>query len=486
MKSNKTWVLNLLLILASINLSAQNIFKEKVEGCKTDQFCLDCGTPKANYDSTAFNELIIKITNKYKITGGSGAVMFQVLVDPAGNGCVLSHTDGSHSAITADFIAGFNSIKWIPALQKGKAIKSSINVLITLADSKLTGQIKRVDTKEFISSTKSADPPTIYNKQYRYSNSNLSHYTFSVWDPSNSSLPGNLSQHCLIDADGILWYDTIDGLRTFDGKQFSVIDKSNSPFKADQTINAMAIDKTNALWFYTKGAIYKYSNKNWEKIDTAIITGAYHINPNASGEVLFASDKGVTIFKDGKWENLNTNKIKELPSNRAYFAHRDKAGRLWIGTFSGSVMINNNKTVTAFNNSETPLKNVCITGAVEDEDGNLYFSLYAYDNKNGQRDIDDEGLAVFTKDGNWLHYNDKNSGLPANSINSLFYDKSEKVLWIGSHYAGLVRFDLKNSWENYNNGNSAVPSGDVYQITQDATGSLYISTYNGLLKVSKK
>ena len=193
MEFNKIWVLSLFLILGSINLSAQNIFKEKVEGCKIDQFCLDCGTPKANCDSTAFNALVDKITNKYKITGGSGAVMFQVLVDPAGNGCVLSHTDASHSAITADFIAGFNSIRWIPAIQRGKAVKSSINVLITLADSKLTGQIKRAKTEEFISGAKSADPPTVYNKQYRYSNSNLSHYTFSVWDPSNSSLPGNLS-----------------------------------------------------------------------------------------------------------------------------------------------------------------------------------------------------------------------------------------------------------------------------------------------------
>jgi len=246
------------------------------------------------------------------------------------------------------------------------------------------------------------------------------------------------------------------------------------------------MDSDNTMWFYTKGAIYKYSNKIWEKIDTSIISGAYHINTDALGEVLFASDKGLTIFKDGKWETLNTNKIKELPSNRVYFAHRDKAGRLWIGTFSGSIMIDKNKSVTAYNNSSTPLKNVCITGAAEDENGNLYLSLFAYDNKSGQRDIDDEGMAVLAKDGKWLHYNDKNSGLPANSINSLFYDKSEKVLWIGSHYAGLVRFDLKDSWENYNNENSRVPSGDIYQITQDAVGSLYISTYNGLLKMSKK
>jgi len=93
---------------------------------------------------------------------------------------------------------------------------------------------------------------------------------------------------------------------------------------------------------------------------------------------------------------------------------------------------------------------------------------------------------VLTKDGKWFHYNDKNSGMPSNHVNSLLYDKLEHVLWISTHESGLVRFDLKDGWENYNNINSAVPGFDIYQMAQDSKGNIYAATVNGLLRIRKK
>jgi ligand-binding sensor domain-containing protein len=148
-------------------------------------------------------------------------------------------------------------------------------------------------------------------------------------------------------------------------------------------------------------------------------------------------------------------------------------------------MIDKNNKVKTFDQSETPLKETAITNAVEDENGNVYFALYAYIHSD-QRDRPEEGFARLSKDGKWTHYNDINSGLPADYVNSLWYDKFEKVLWIGTNEAGLVRYDLKDGWENYHNKNSKVSSSYIFQITQDSKGNLYVATFNGMMRIARK
>jgi ligand-binding sensor domain-containing protein len=191
------------------------------------------------------------------------------------------------------------------------------------------------------------------------------------------------------------------------------------------------------------------------------------------------------MLKNGHWEFVTDQQIKELPSNRINYAYRDKQRRLWIGTYGGTIMIDTNQQVTTFNQSETPLQQICITRVVEDEAGNLYFSLYDYA-VSKERHRPKEGLAILSKDGNWLHLSDDNSGLPSNHINSLLFDRFEKVLWIGTNESGLVRYDLKNGWENYHNENSKVPSSYIFDLSQDAKGNIYASTYYGMMRISRK
>jgi len=484
MKLCKLLCLFLVGMLLSDIAAAQNIFLQKVEGCNTSMFCLDCGTPKAGYDSLEFAAISENINRDFKLNG-NGAIMFQVLVDSVGMGCVLSHTDVSENKITKVLIGYLNACKWTPAVTKSKPTRSSINVLFIIANGKISGKIQRVDQKAFASGLKSSGEPTVYNKDYHYKNASLANYVFTSWNRENSKLPSNLSQHCIVDQFGVLWYDTLDGLIKFDGQNFIPLDDS-LPVRKTRTMNPMYVDIKNNLWFGGIG-IYSYDGSKWMTHDSTEtrISNAYHITGNPiTGELLFASGDGLAILKNGKWELLNIKKISQLPSNRIYYAYRDKKERLWIGTFSGSIMIDKNNQVTEFKNGGTPLQETCISSAAEDEQGNVYFSLYAF--KKHERDVDEEGIVVFTADGQWMHYNDKNSGLPSNHVNNLFYDKFEKVLWISTHSAGLVRFDLRDNWENYNNKNSGVPSFDVYQVTQDLKGTLYVSTYNGLLKIQKK
>ena len=221
--------------------------------------------------------------------------------------------------------------------------------------------------------------PEIFNKIYNYKNENLKNYKITVWNSKNSNLPNNMNDNITIDKNGLIWLTIDEGLVTFDGKDFKNAEQNITDKGKFFSYYAIASDNNNVKWVYGTNNIYSFDNTKWTKYDPKEIgiDGAYEIvnNPKTS-EVFFCSDEGLTIYKDGKWSNINKDKVKEFPSNRVTFAKRDSKNRIWIGTFSGTIMIDENGKATNFENTQTVLKGKCITSMDEDENGNLYFSLY--------------------------------------------------------------------------------------------------------------
>lgn len=469
-------------LFLSVPLFAQNLFTEKLDICQAAKFCMDCGSPKATCDLFTIDYICDRINRKYTFGNGTGSITFQVLVDSSGFSCVLSHTDATHSRLTSDLIRFLDGCMWSPAIQNSKPVAASVNVIFTIIGGKIYGHMQRMDLAELESPGK----PTIYNQQYEYRNNTLNKYDFTVLTKYNSPLPDNIGQACVVDKYDILWYATAHGLTRFDGKSFNAVNEFNSPFSGTTSVQTMAVDKSDNKWMFANNAIYMNDNNGWKVFDSAhiAISQAYHIITNPSGEIFFPNKKGLLIFRNDKMRLIDKQTILDLPSNDVYYAYFDKSERLWIGTFGGSIMIDKKKKVTVFNRTNTPLKNACISGITEDEHGNIYFSLYAYKKPAG--DNEEEGIAVMTADGHWSHYNDKNSGMPVNHVNSLLYDKFEHVLWLCTQQAGLVRFDLKDGWENYHNANSAMPGYEVSQLAQDSKGVIYAATANGLVKITKK
>lgn len=469
-------------LFLSTGLFAQNLFTEKIEICGDAQYCMDCGSPKANCDPFALYYIADKINRKYIFKDGAGTINFQVLVDSVGFSCVLSHSDVTHSPLTDDLIRYLNGVIWNPARKSGRKVNASVNVSFTIANGRITGQMERMDLAEL------GPPgnPTVYNTTYKYSNPSLKEYDVKAFTKYNSPMPDNLGLACVVDKTDILWYATAHGLTRFDGKTFANVNESNSPFTANTAVNTIAVDKDNNKWMYANRSVYMNNDKGWQIFDSThmAISRPYHIVTNPSGEIFFPNAKGLLIFRGDKMRLIDKNTIFDMPSNNVYYAYFDSHERLWVGTMGGSIMIDKKQKVTVYNNTNTPLKDVCISGVTEDEQGNVYFALQSYKNLGG--DNDEEGIAIMNADGTWKHFNDKNSGMPVNHVSSVFYDKFAHALWIGTHQAGLVRYDLKDGWEDYNNNNSNMPGFDVNQLTQDSKGNIYAATMNGLVRISKK
>lgn len=330
--------------------------------------------------------------------------------------------------------------------------------------------------------------PEIFNKSYVYKNESLSNYKFTIWNSKNSGLVDNSLDHFTFDKNGLLWLIIDNGVQTFDGKDFKSIETNPLNPGVKESYFAITSDNNNTIWLDGLKSIYSYNSK-WNNYDLKLIgiDGAYDIvNNEKTNEVYFCSDKGLTIFSNGIWKTINKETVPELPSNRVYYAKKDSNGRIWIGTFSGTIMIDENGKATNFENTQTVLKGKCITSMDEDENGNLYFSLYEFGDNVGGKMNRNEGIAIRYTDGTIKQFTTENSGMPFNHTNCVVYDKNEKCLWISTDRAGLVKYDLKENWENYHNENSSIPTSYISSMAFDKNGNLFLATRQGLVKMERK
>lgn len=484
-------ILTLLIILSSLGSKSQNLYPKKLNNCITTVFCLDCGDIKANVDKEKFEKLIADLNSTNNLVGIKGKVSFQILVDSIAKGCVLSHTDVSDNIISRNIVEALNNFDgFIPAKTKDKnEQRTSFNMSFEIKDGKMNAKVERVDMNAFKKSFDKPNSPEIYNKEYIYKNENLKNYKITVWNTNNSNLSNNTNDHITIDKNGIVWLTVDEGLVTFDGKKFHNAEQDITDKGKFFSYYAIETDNNNTKWVSATKNIYSYSNNKWIKYDPKEIgiDGAYKIiNNPKTAETFFCSSKGLIIYQNGKWSNLNKETVKELPSDNVYFAKRDSKNRIWIGTFNGSVMIDENGKATNFNETENILKGQCINSMDEDENGNLYFSLFEYDSKPPGKVNRNEGIGIRYVDGSWKQLTTANSGMPFNHTNCVLYDKKEKILWISTDRAGLVRYDLKDGWENYHSDNSEIPTSYISTMTFDNNGILYLATRQGLVKVEHK
>lgn len=470
----------------------QNLFSKKVEGCKVDMFCLDCGDIKANVNETDFAQLIAQLNTSKNLRGLSGKLMIQVLVDSVGKACVLSHTDDSELAITKEIVTALNSFEgWSPAVTKGKKeYRTSINMIFEIKNNTVTGRVDRVDMEAFKKSFDHPNDPEIFNKKYKYKNQNLGNYTFTVLNKKNSDIPDHWNDHISIDKNDNVYFSLDDGLAIYDGTNFKSIGQNRKDNGKPLSYSAIATDNNNVKWISSYEAIYTYDNGNWTRFDSSIAgtDGAYgFVNNAATSELFICASEGLFIIdKNNKWNKIDTSVIKELPENGVYFAKRDSKGNLWIGTFKGTIMQDTKGKITEFNKGNTPVKDRCITSLAEDNNGNIYLGLFKYgENKKGEINRD-EGFAVLDNKGKWKKFTTANSGLPFNHTMALVFDKNENVLWIATDRAGLVRWDLKDGWENYHNLNSPIPTSYVSEMDIDTKGNIWLATRQGLVKIEKK
>jgi diguanylate cyclase (GGDEF)-like protein len=262
--------------------------------------------------------------------------------------------------------------------------------------------------------------------------------------------------------DGYLWLGTYEGLARFDGLNFTVFDKSNTPEMESNGVRALAEDREGRLWVGTTAGLLRFSQGRFERFDKRHGLASHSILclfQDRSG-TLWAGSTGGLHRWDGKRFQAFTS-AQGLSSNYIAALADDGAGGLWIGTGHG------------LNRWREGKIRVFLTGS-----GLTHNDIRAlFLDPRGTLWIGTSGGGMLTyRSGSFTPLAEK---LPSNDIRAIFQD-SHGVMWIGTNQEPVIR--LQEGRVSVMDPRLAVVTSGR-SILEDREGSLWIGTRDGLIQL---
>ncbi len=281
---------------------------------------------------------------------------------------------------------------------------------------------------------------TTENGLYKYDGKAFTQ--FLVADGLNSNNVYTL----LEDKDGKIWIGTEAGLSLYDGKKFANIQiplpKNLPPNKNPNYLNlhwvySILQAKSGMLWFVTIDGVYTYNGKSFTLFDVPEAANSFlttndkveRILEDKEGNIWFGGRTNEGVYRyDGKsvtkfkLPELFQNGPKPKPHNWGWPQVQDKNGNIWFSNWGGAYRYDG-KSFTGFTKKDG-LNNVA--RIIEDRKGNIWFGgdgLSRYDGKSFTR--------FTTKD-----------GLSSPWVWSILEDKTGN-LWVGTRETGLYLYDGK-------------------------------------------
>jgi ligand-binding sensor domain-containing protein len=125
---------------------------------------------------------------------------------------------------------------------------------------------------------------------------------YAIWGPIE--MPSDKVYSICITPDGTQWFGTDLGIARHIGsntlENWSIFNSDNG--LVDNFVQAIAYDKTGALWFGTKGGISVFIGEQWKSFTTndgLISNNIQCIATDKTGTVWCGTDKGVVSFNNG-------------------------------------------------------------------------------------------------------------------------------------------------------------------------------------------
>lgn len=139
--------------------------------------------------------------------------------------------------------------------------------------------------------------------------------------------------------------------------------------------------------------------------------------------VNLSPSKRLSQFPVKSWDMDNG-----LPSDMAVKLIQSNDGYIWLATYKGMTRFDGTRFTNFNHNSSQAIESVTIQDVITDSQGTLWFTshkgIVAYKNHE------------FVKDSNLTMLNKEN-------IETIFYDSTKNVLWIGTNSKGVYRYNYK-------------------------------------------
>ena len=278
----------------------------------------------------------------------------------------------------------------------------------------------------------------------------------------------------------------------------------------DINLSCLHLDEKKNLWMgTTSNGVYCLSDD--KQLSQPITKGNIaSIYEDSSKELWIGSwEEGLyRIRTNGTIDNFrhDSKNPNSICSDFVRSCCEDNLGNLWIGTFHG--LNRYDKTTgqfqlyTANDNKPDGLTHSSIWCIVKDEQGTLWLGTYFggvnYFNPEYEiytrykvGDTEKEGLSSpivgrMTEENNtyrWYRHEEGRNSISHNNVKAIYYDRTEEIMWIGTHLGGLNKLDLRtNRFTIYRMkaGDPTTLPSDIVRDIVPYGDKLIIATQNGV------
>lgn len=330
----------------------------------------------------------------------------------------------------------------------------------------------------------------IYDPKQNY----FHNYTPNFEDPT--SIGDNRIWSIYEDILGIIWFGGFTGgLSKYDKnknwfRHYKSIPNNPNSLK-DKFVKAIIVDKNNQLWIgHNKGITiinrqtkeYSHLLENSKKSNNTLVRalcedvdGSIWIGTWGDGLINYAPSSGK--IKDYL---LDPNDTTSLTSNHVRYIYLDSKKQLWICTTIGlNKFDRRNDCFERFINNPSDsnsLSNNLLYKIIEDSFGNYWIGTA-------------DGLVRYShvskRFKTFLHSTEESGSISDDRIRSIYQD-SKGSLWVGTFGGGLNKFNYQdNTFTPYTTENG-LANNVVYEIIEDDSSNLWLSTNNGLSMFNTK
>ncbi|WP_370461042.1 EAL domain-containing protein [Paraglaciecola sp. L1A13] len=335
------------------------------------------------------------------------------------------------------------------------------------------------------------------------------------------------------DKRGFMWFATANGLSRFDGYEF--VNYHNNPNDVNSLPNnfvrTLLVDNDGTLWIGTQNGLARYNaltdnftrySQQNSSLNNNIINA---LSLSHSGEVLVANEAHLYTYSP----TTNDFKLLDIPASRLPPEIKSMLAEeklTWIGTYGHGIYVLDNETMTLYDLKEANPLNVLISAE-------YLFDIKRYNNKYWL--ATELGAYVWNKSTNELHHfnTDSSPNLLGNEVRSIqsgndgeiwlgtsvgltivnenldstkqisldnelgenaqqneagifllnIFRDSNNTLWLGSHTAGIYRYNQDSALFRHYVANpastNALLSNVVWSIKQDSKGMIWLATQSG-------
>jgi len=268
-------------------------------------------------------------------------------------------------------------------------------------------------------------------------------------------------------------YDTVFNnlyLGTVDKGLLKLTFKNMSTLYTDNKMNESSI--TSIIKTESGNILFAQTVNNINKIKNNKIALYKNLQLNISSLANYNN-----LFYVGSWGNgltvlddttvIANIKFPSLLSNAVHAVFKDSKNRLWVGNEKGVSQGNDFNSLHPFSSSKIKSQITCI-----------------YELKNGGICLGGNDGMYIIKEGKISRITSQNPTVFFKRIRS-FYEGTNGKIWIGSYGGGLYCYDQKRLISINALRNVKLPD-DIFTLCKDDFGYLYMSSNNGLWRVSEK